>query len=68
MTDDVDNIQSPCIRNCCLDHDDVCLGCFRSLAEIIAWGQSSNDKRKKILSNSGNRAKNSKHNFLSKLC
>jgi predicted Fe-S protein YdhL (DUF1289 family) len=39
MTDEVENIQSPCVRNCCLNEDDICLGCRRSLSEIIAWGQ-----------------------------
>lgn len=57
MTDDIDRIQSPCIRNCCLDLDDICLGCFRSLSEIIAWGQASNEIRMTILSNSKKRAK-----------
>ncbi len=30
--------QSPCIRACTLDTDtDICLGCYRTLAEITAW-------------------------------
>lgn len=28
---------SPCVRSCCLDDDDICLGCYRSLAEITGW-------------------------------
>ncbi|QDE30937.1 DUF1289 domain-containing protein [Shewanella polaris] len=28
---------SPCVRNCCLDAQDICLGCHRSLDEILAW-------------------------------
>ncbi|AZG72956.1 DUF1289 domain-containing protein [Shewanella livingstonensis] len=31
------NIASPCVRQCCLDAQDVCLGCHRSLDEILAW-------------------------------
>lgn len=31
------SVESPCIRNCCLDHQDVCLGCFRTLREITQW-------------------------------
>ncbi|MGZ8143503.1 MAG: DUF1289 domain-containing protein [Methylosarcina sp.] len=42
---------SPCIRNCCLDKADVCLGCFRSLAEIISWGQADEMIRRTILKN-----------------
>ncbi len=32
-----DERASPCVRNCCLDDDDVCLGCGRTLTEILAW-------------------------------
>ena len=28
---------SPCVRNCCLDEQDTCLGCFRHLDEITGW-------------------------------
>ena len=38
-------IQSPCVRNCCLDDNDVCLGCGRSLTEIIAWGSADDEAR-----------------------
>jgi uncharacterized protein len=40
MSDDheiLSNVPSPCVRNCCLDVDDVCLGCYRSLSEIVGW-------------------------------
>ncbi|MEJ2212786.1 MAG: DUF1289 domain-containing protein [Gammaproteobacteria bacterium] len=33
-------IASPCIRNCCLDDDDICLGCFRSIDEITGWSSA----------------------------
>lgn len=42
-------IESPCIRNCCLNDDDICLGCFRSLSEITAWGIVDDPARRKIL-------------------
>lgn len=42
-------VQSPCIRHCCLNDDDVCLGCFRSLAEIVGWADSSNSIRQEVL-------------------
>lgn len=42
-------VSSPCIRNCCLDDDDVCLGCFRTLDEIIAWGTADDTRRQRIL-------------------
>jgi len=39
---------SPCVRNCCLDEQDVCLGCFRHLDEIIGWQGCSNAEKKAI--------------------
>ncbi|WP_406610854.1 DUF1289 domain-containing protein [Agarivorans sp. JK6] len=42
-------IDSPCIRQCTLDGDDVCVGCFRHLDEICAWSGSDNASRKAIL-------------------
>lgn len=42
-------MESPCIRNCCLDQNDMCVGCFRMLDEILIWGQASNDKKQAII-------------------
>ena len=42
-------VASPCIRLCTLDDQDVCLGCFRSMAEICAWSRASNDERRQIV-------------------
>ncbi len=63
MTESQERIESPCVRNCCLDLNDVCLGCFRSLSEILEWGQANNEKRQEILLNSKQRAENSDQNF-----
>ncbi len=41
---------SPCVRNCCLDEDDICLGCFRSIDEILQWGSAGEELRQQILS------------------
>ncbi|MBE9532948.1 MAG: DUF1289 domain-containing protein [Proteobacteria bacterium] len=47
------DITSPCIKNCCLDTNDVCIGCFRQLDEIMLWGKSdtSNEQKQQILVN-----------------
>jgi len=42
-------IESPCIRNCCLNNEDICLGCFRSLDEITGWSYYSNAEKQAIL-------------------
>ena len=34
-------IESPCVRNCCLNEEDICLGCYRSLEEILQWSKFS---------------------------
>jgi predicted Fe-S protein YdhL (DUF1289 family) len=43
--------QSPCVRNCCLDDDLVCLGCFRSIEEIQEWSLVDDHRRRLILQN-----------------
>ena len=48
-------IESPCIRNCCLDEQDICLGCGRTIEEIIRWGDASDEEKEKILADSKER-------------
>ncbi|MFA5170746.1 MAG: DUF1289 domain-containing protein [Sulfuriferula sp.] len=48
-------IPSPCIRNCCLNEDDVCLGCFRAIAEIVRWGEAGDEERQQVLFNAAER-------------
>ena len=53
---DIDSpVQSPCRRNCCLNDDLNCLGCFRSLEEIKEWGMADDERRRIILRNAGAR-------------
>lgn len=47
--EDVEDVATPCIRHCCLDQDDICLGCFRSLEEILNWSQSDRQQKQAIL-------------------
>jgi uncharacterized protein len=48
-------VPSPCVRNCCLDDDLTCLGCFRSLDEIKEWGIADNHRRHIVLQNAKQR-------------
>lgn len=48
-------LASPCVRNCCLDDDDVCLGCGRAIAEIVGWSRASEAERQAILARSRER-------------
>jgi len=43
------SVRSPCIANCKLDEDEVCLGCFRTIEEIICWSSSSNSEKQAII-------------------
>jgi hypothetical protein len=40
---------SPCIRQCCLDDADECLGCGRTLEEIKGWHSADGAGREAIL-------------------
>lgn len=42
-------VVSPCVSKCCLDDEDICVGCFRSMDEILAWGNATNDLRHEII-------------------
>ncbi len=45
----VTEITSPCVRNCCLDDNNICMGCFRSMDEILQWRDASAQQQKEIL-------------------
>mgnify|MGYP000025747105 CR=1 FL=1 len=49
IEDSAKSIASPCIGNCCLDNDDICLGCFRHLDEIVGWRDKSNEQKEKAV-------------------
>jgi len=43
-------IKTPCIRVCTMDPErDVCLGCCRTLDEILRWGDMSDAERDRIM-------------------
>ena len=48
-TDSMTPVESPCVRKCTLDDEDICIGCSRSIDEICAWGAASNDQRREVL-------------------
>ena len=49
------HVPSPCVRNCCLNEQDVCMGCGRKLEEIIRWGDADDKERLEILERSQQR-------------
>lgn len=56
-------VESPCVRNCCLDDDDICMGCFRSLSEIVSWSQADDNTRREIIEKAKLRKKDHQARF-----
>ncbi len=50
-------VKSPCVSICALDEEDICVGCFRTGAEISRWGSYTNQERRDVLVLSFERAK-----------
>lgn len=48
-------IASPCVGQCGLNEDDICLGCFRTREEVIGWSEADNEQRLNIVNNSKQR-------------
>lgn len=54
--ENLSDVASPCIQVCTLDQsDNVCLGCWRTRAEIWAWTRCSNAVKREILGNAAQR-------------
>ncbi|GAB4351059.1 MAG: DUF1289 domain-containing protein [Gammaproteobacteria bacterium] len=49
QTDGPPDISSPCVRICCLDEQEICLGCFRHIEEITGWSAADDTERLAIL-------------------
>lgn len=48
-------INNPCVRNCCLDQTDICLGCGRHVDEITGWHQATDLEKQQILQKAAER-------------
>ena len=53
MKDEVwarDEIQSPCVKICVMHPaEGLCVGCFRTLAEIAGWSRMTHDTRAALM-------------------
>jgi len=56
-------MNSPCVRNCCLNDNDVCLGCFRTLEEIREWSGLDNEQQAQVIQRSQLRRKQHKTHY-----
>lgn len=43
------DINKPCIRKCCLNEDEICLGCFRTFNDMLTWNKASIQDKKEML-------------------
>ncbi|MCW5941707.1 MAG: DUF1289 domain-containing protein [Fimbriimonadaceae bacterium] len=41
-------VPSPCVRLCELDDEGYCLGCRRTIAEIVAWPSMSEEEKEAV--------------------
>lgn len=51
MTSRTATIASPCIGLCQLDEQDICIGCYRSVTEIIEWASLNPEQKLQVLAN-----------------
>lgn len=47
----VETVETPCISKCCLDEEDICLGCHRTLEEITSWLTVDDETRERYMKN-----------------
>ncbi len=43
----VSSVEKPCIKRCCLNEKDVCMGCFRTLDDMKHWHKA--DRSEKVV-------------------
>ena len=55
--------ESPCIRSCCLDGNDICLGCYRTLNEILNWVKSPEEDKQLIIAKCESRKREREDNL-----
>jgi predicted Fe-S protein YdhL (DUF1289 family) len=49
LNENKNKVLSPCVKNCCLDGNDICVGCYRSISEIVGWRDKSKNQKQVIL-------------------
>jgi len=45
----IPTIEKPCIRQCCLNEEDVCVGCFRTFEDMRKWHKVSDEEKNEML-------------------
>ncbi len=42
-------VEVPCIRKCCLNDEDICLGCFRTFEDMKVWRSLTREEKVTVL-------------------
>lgn len=42
-------VRSPCVGICQLSKEDICIGCYRHVEEIILWPSLNAEQRKAVI-------------------
>ncbi|HVA55650.1 MAG TPA: DUF1289 domain-containing protein [Gammaproteobacteria bacterium] len=58
-----DLLASPCVNICCLDEDDICIGCGRTLDEIRRWSDMPEPEKRTTLQYSAERRAERKRRY-----
>lgn len=51
------SVASPCVRQCCLNEQDMCVGCGRYLVEITGWLNFTDEEKMTVVLNAQQRLK-----------
>ena len=51
------DIGKPCIKKCCLNEDNVCLGCFRTFDDMLQWNKANIEEKTLMLKKAQKRKK-----------
>ena len=61
------DIKRPCVKKCCLNEEDICVGCFRSLDDMRKWHKSTDDAKLEMLKVANERSIQAKQLVLEKI-
>jgi len=50
-------VEKPCIRRCCLNDKDICMGCFRAFNDMLIWNKSTTEEKLLMLKKAEERKK-----------
>ncbi len=43
------DINKPCIKQCSLNEEEICLGCFRTFNDMRLWNKASSEEKREMM-------------------